>query len=419
MEPFASVPEQPEAKRLLAAALADGGGARVSPARARRRREADGGVRVRCRRCSGRAARRGALAPRPLRPAAARRDDPDRRHPRASPRPAHAAVRGRPAGLPDPRRRSHERGRGRRAAQGPRGAAAVRRHRPRRRASSARSRRRSSPAVSSSPSGGSPRAPCASGSRRRRPSGATTRCACSLVRRPGGSIARGDCSIPRPPPDVTSLIATARAVYRGRTSSRRTPRALARSAAASESGGGCARQRAGDRRHARPPDPRRGAAREARAAGRRARRAPRRARGPRGLVPRPRGRGRRRRCRGRARRPAGRASRGRRRRRCGGSGRGRRGRRARRGARSRSSTSTRRSRSRRSSCSYAVSSVPWFTPSAVCATILIPTHRRASLPRTRIASRSTRGVEVLVIGDLSSPLRLGFERKDAVRAALH
>ena len=132
MEPFASVPEQPEAKRLLAAALSDGGAQAYllhGPAGVGKRTAA---FAFAVRRARRRAARRGALASRPLPPAAARGDDPHRRHQGAPPRPAHAAVRGRPARLSRPRRRPDERGGGRRAAQGSRGAAAVRGHRPRR-----------------------------------------------------------------------------------------------------------------------------------------------------------------------------------------------------------------------------------------------------------------------------------------------
>ena len=93
-----------------------------------RRRQARARARVRAR-----AARHDAHgASRSLRARRARRDDPDRRDPRAPPRPAHAPVRGRPARVPRPQRAPDERGRRRRAAQGSRGAAAVRGDRARR-----------------------------------------------------------------------------------------------------------------------------------------------------------------------------------------------------------------------------------------------------------------------------------------------
>ena len=134
---FENVPEQAEAKALLESALARRAGACVPLPRAARRREARPGDGV-----CGRAPRR-ARAGRPgrasgsLRPRAAGRPDQDRRHPGAAPRPPHAAVRGRPARVPDLRRALDERGGGGRAAEGSRRAAAVRgdrarggRHRP-------------------------------------------------------------------------------------------------------------------------------------------------------------------------------------------------------------------------------------------------------------------------------------------------
>ena len=60
MEPFASVPEQPEAKRLLSAALAERGRARVPPARAGRGGKARRRLRVRGRAPGRRAPGRGA-----------------------------------------------------------------------------------------------------------------------------------------------------------------------------------------------------------------------------------------------------------------------------------------------------------------------------------------------------------------------
>ena len=80
---------------------------------------------------------RARVPSRPLRARGARRHDPHRRDPRAAPRPAHAAVRGRPARLSRLPRGSARRGRGRRAAEGSRGAAAVRGDRAGRRRSRA------------------------------------------------------------------------------------------------------------------------------------------------------------------------------------------------------------------------------------------------------------------------------------------
>ena len=143
MTSFQGFPEQAEARRLLDAALAEG------PAHAYLFHGPPGvGKRARRARVRGRAARRpgpgrAPRASRPLRARAARRPDPDRRDPRAPPRPAHAAVRGRPPRLPRLRRAHAERGGRRRAAQGPRGAAAVRRRCAR--------RRRSRPAVGDDP----------------------------------------------------------------------------------------------------------------------------------------------------------------------------------------------------------------------------------------------------------------------------
>ena len=130
---FETFPEQAEAKRLLDAALAE------EPAHAylfhgppgvgkRRAALAFAGELLGDR---GRVERRAHPDLYVLEPLGDQiRIDDD---PRAAPRPAHAAVRGRPARLPRPRRAPAERGRGRRAAQGSRGAAAVRGDRARRR----------------------------------------------------------------------------------------------------------------------------------------------------------------------------------------------------------------------------------------------------------------------------------------------
>ena len=132
MTAFADVPEQPEAKRLLDAALAEG------PAHAylfhgpAGRRQAGRCARIRWRAARRPAPRRRSHASRPPGDRGARRHDPDRRDPRAPPRPPHAAVRGGSPRLPHLRRAPHERrGRGR-APQGPRGAARLRDARPRR-----------------------------------------------------------------------------------------------------------------------------------------------------------------------------------------------------------------------------------------------------------------------------------------------
>ena len=90
-----AAPEQPEAARLLEAALRGRhAGARLPPARAARRREAHRCVRLRLRAARRHAPRGSAHAPGPVRARAARRDDPDRRRARAPARPAHASVRG-------------------------------------------------------------------------------------------------------------------------------------------------------------------------------------------------------------------------------------------------------------------------------------------------------------------------------------
>ncbi len=119
--------EQDEAKRLLEAALRDGPAHAYLLPRAAGRRQADRGARVRRRAARRSRPRLPSRPSRPVRARAARRPDPDRRHPPAPPRPAHAAVRGRPARVRRPRGALDERGRGGRAAQGPRGAAALRR----------------------------------------------------------------------------------------------------------------------------------------------------------------------------------------------------------------------------------------------------------------------------------------------------
>ena len=129
MSSFDRFPEQHEAKRLLDAALDEGPRTRTSSTG--RTASASGELaRAFARELVG-TTREGASRHLPAR--AARRDDPDRRDPRAAARPAHAAVRGRPARLPDLQRRPDERRRGRRAAQGPRGASVVRGDRARRR----------------------------------------------------------------------------------------------------------------------------------------------------------------------------------------------------------------------------------------------------------------------------------------------
>ena len=124
---FEHAKEQYEAKRLLEAALVEGpvhaylfhGPAGVGKRELARAfaRELLGTTRL--------------SHPGPVRGRRARRDDPDRHDPRAPARPPHAAVRGRPARVPAAQRRPDERGRRRRAAQGPRGAARLRRARAR------------------------------------------------------------------------------------------------------------------------------------------------------------------------------------------------------------------------------------------------------------------------------------------------
>ena len=79
-----------------------GAGARVSLPRAGRRRQARARAHLR----AGAARDDPPLAPGPVRARRARRDDPDRRDPRAPARPPHAAVRGRPARVPAAQRRT-------------------------------------------------------------------------------------------------------------------------------------------------------------------------------------------------------------------------------------------------------------------------------------------------------------------------
>ncbi len=129
---FTAVPEQAEAKRLLAAALAEG------PAHAYLLHGPPGvGKRaiafLFAAELLGEHARvERRIASRPVRARAGRRPDSHRRHPHAAARPAHAPVRGVASRLSALRRRHDERGRRRRAAEGPRGAAVVCGDRPRR-----------------------------------------------------------------------------------------------------------------------------------------------------------------------------------------------------------------------------------------------------------------------------------------------
>ena len=195
--PFAGVPEQHEAKRLLEAALADGDAHAFlfhgPPGVGKTTRR----VRVRRRAARRPAARRGADAPRPARRRAARRHDPDRRRPRAAPRPPPASVRGRPPRLPPARRPPAQRGRGRRVAQGSRGAAALRDDRAGRR----RARAAAGDDPLALPARPLPPALRARGARRgspsTRPSSARRRRPRSPASRVVGSIAPGGCSTPR------------------------------------------------------------------------------------------------------------------------------------------------------------------------------------------------------------------------------
>ena len=154
MTGFQGFPEQAEARRLLAAALAEG------PAHAYLFHGPPGvGKRRAATRVRGRSARRpgsrGApRASRSVRARAARRPDPHRRDPRAAPRPAHAAIRGGPPRLSRLRRGHAERRGGRRAAQGSRGASVRTPWRCSSPTISGRSRTRSARAVSSFLSGG-------------------------------------------------------------------------------------------------------------------------------------------------------------------------------------------------------------------------------------------------------------------------
>ena len=137
------------------------------------------------------------------------------------------------------------------------------------------------------------RAAVASGSRRRRPSSTPRRSACSR-RVAGGRLdrARAAARPRRPRARRAALLDAARGVYRDASFD---PSAAAHvlldgSRAAGRRG---ARARAGARRRPRSPGARGRAAGATRRARRRAGRAPRRARGPRGVVPRPRRRRRR------------------------------------------------------------------------------------------------------------------------------
>ena len=308
---FDAVPEQAEAKRLLAAALAEGpahaylfhGPAGVGKRRAR--------ARVRGASCS--AATRGSRRAHPdlyvLEPLGDQiRIDDD---PRAAARPAHAAVRGRPARLPRLRRAPDERGRRRRAAQGSRGAAGVRRDRPR--------RRRARPAAGDDPLA-LPARPVPAALRAGRPRGGRGARAGALARASATALARVAAGrLDR----VERLLDPSRRRAARRCSRRRAPSTVDPGVRAGR------RRRQPCSRRARErgdeaKEPRRRLegldlpAREAEqrvrraAARRRARGAARLARGARRLVPRPRRRRRRRRARRRPRRPARGAARGRR-----------------------------------------------------------------------------------------------------------
>ena len=91
---FEALIEQERGEAPARRGAARGAGARLSLPRAGGRRQAAGGDRVRRRAARRRRPRLAAGASRPVRAGAARRPDPDRRRPRAAPRPAHAPVRG-------------------------------------------------------------------------------------------------------------------------------------------------------------------------------------------------------------------------------------------------------------------------------------------------------------------------------------
>ena len=211
----------------------------------------------------------------------------------------------------DPRRRPDERGRGRRAAQGPRGAAALRGRSCSSPTSSGRCRRRSARAASSFRSVG-----CRSGRSGRRSRRARRVCPrreqTALARVAAGRLDRLDAAARREGGGrgARLLLEVARASTATRIRAaparpRRCSRASASARPRPKARGG------GEARGARPAHARGGAARAPRRARRRARGAARDARGARGLVPRPRRRRRGRRERGRPCRPARRARRGR------------------------------------------------------------------------------------------------------------
>ena len=235
-----------------------------------------------------RPARRAALAPRPVRARAARRPDPDRRRARDAARPAHAPVRGAAAGLPHLRRASAERRGGRRAAEGPRGAARVRGDRARR----GRGRAAAGDDPLALPGDPVPAALRAGGTRRGAGAGAG-------ALRAGGDLDRPRGERPARPRRAPARSCLREAPHRAARDGALRLRARVRRLGGGEEAGrsrarACGRgegARGGRARGARPDRPRGRAARQASRARGRARGAARVARGARVVVPRPRRRG--------------------------------------------------------------------------------------------------------------------------------
>ena len=219
VESFARVPEQEEAKRLLRAALDDG------PAHA----YLFHGPRGVGKRAAAIAFAGELLADRERGPRGSHPDlyvlEPVGDQIRIDAiRELHHDLHMRPfeavsAGLPGRRRRSHERGRRRRAAQGSRGAARLRGDRPARRRASAAARDDPLPLPASCRSAGSRRGR----SRRSSPSAARTSRRSSAPRslgwRAGGWIASSGCSTRTPPHAEQTLIELARSSIGTRRSS--------------------------------------------------------------------------------------------------------------------------------------------------------------------------------------------------------
>ena len=191
MEPFAAVPEQHEAKRLLTAALGEGDAHAFlfhGPA----------GV--------GKTAAAFAFAGAQLGDArrVVERTHPDlmvieplgemiriKRDRRAPPRSPPAPLRGRPPRVPPARGAPAQRRRGQQAAQGSRGAAALRHDRAGRRHAGPDPRDDPLALPARSRSGGSPSAPCANGSPSRRRSSGRRRQRRSRASPAGASTGRG------------------------------------------------------------------------------------------------------------------------------------------------------------------------------------------------------------------------------------